>query len=259
MVQLLICDALSMSALNARQYEDRKGYVQPVMRSAIVVFSVVQPLSLLSFVSYWTLENPVWKMTHEDLPDYLGFFAHGVDAVLMFISLMISRIPYTWQNAGWLLIFGAVYLVWSLIHFQLQIGKLDGCTEYIEPECPLYEVLDWNKPKEAKIAAAIFLLVALPVAMAFCKLLVTIRDGFDERVDLVEMDQSHRQEIESLKAMNQDEVKDFEDFRHRDEDDPPDVKGFFMRCLPAQMASRCDSRQCVELRNPRQCLEPASV
>eukprot|EP00930_Biecheleria_cincta_P016262 TRINITY_DN1329_c0_g3_i1.p1 TRINITY_DN1329_c0_g3~~TRINITY_DN1329_c0_g3_i1.p1 ORF type:complete len:195 (-),score=29.21 TRINITY_DN1329_c0_g3_i1:75-659(-) len=172
----------------------------------------------------------------QDLPDYLGFFVHGVDAVLMLISLMISRIPYTWQNAGWLLVFGVAFLVWTLIHFQFRVGTLDGCTEYIRPECPLYKVLDWHKPKEAKITAAIFLLVAMPTAMAFCKLLVILRDQFDERIDLVEMDQSHRQEMESLKARDDEEkgVKDLEDFRPRDREAPSEEKGYCFRCVPSR-------------------------
>jgi len=238
MVQLLICDVLSMGALTARQYENRKGYIRPSMRAAMVIFCVAQPLSLLATVSYWTLENPVWKVTHKDLPDYLGFFVHGVDSVLMLVSLMISRVPYTWQNAGWLLVTGVAYLVWTLIHFELRIGTLGGCTEYIRPECPLYEVLDWHKPKEARLAAAVFLLVVIPSAMAFCKLLVIFRDLFDERTDLVEMDQSHRQETESLKAREDEEkgVKDLEDFRPRDREAPSDEKGFCLRCVPSRWA-----------------------
>eukprot|EP00440_Ansanella_granifera_P021764 gb/GFBE01023627.1/.p1 GENE.gb/GFBE01023627.1/~~gb/GFBE01023627.1/.p1 ORF type:complete len:328 (+),score=44.06 gb/GFBE01023627.1/:1-984(+) len=191
MVFMLLADVLSIGELPV-SYEDEVKPLPSPMRVTVALFSVAQPLSFVVTVLYWTLENPVWKMSAEELPDYLGFFAHGIDLVLMIINFVVSRVPYSCWNSGWLLLFGAVYLAWTRLHYELNIGTPRGCQEYIRPECPVYSVIDWHRPKDAAIAGACFLFVALPLCIALFLAIAVCRDNSDEKTDLMELEADAR-------------------------------------------------------------------
>mmetsp|Transcript_66659 Transcript_66659/g.203907 ORF Transcript_66659/g.203907 Transcript_66659/m.203907 type:complete len:320 (-) Transcript_66659:390-1349(-) len=143
-------------------------------------FMLNQPLSFIVFVMYWTLDKPIWKFCDlnghapdcfEQWPDYLGFFVHGIDWLLLFISFFISVIPYKLKNSAWLLLFFVLYLAWTYAHFYFKIGRPPhfeaACAEkgYTLPDCPIYFALDWGKPTEALKTSGIAL--GLSVATIF--------------------------------------------------------------------------------------------
>ena len=48
------------------------------------------------------------------------------------------------------MVYSLIFFIWSIIHYFLQIGKGRACSNYDTlEECPIYDVIDWNKPGEA--------------------------------------------------------------------------------------------------------------
>jgi len=187
MVVLLWADCTGQSQLPVRSWDSNAS--MPLAASmALFLFSIVQPLSFAVVVLYWTLDNPFWAMTYT--PDYLGYFTHGIDWILMLISFFFGRVPYTIWNSGWLLVLGLIFLVWTYIHYRLQIGTLDPCNEGQTPaqQCPIYSVLDWNYPETALAVAAGVIFVGLPVFILVYLALNALRNCFDQKSDLKAMD-----------------------------------------------------------------------
>ncbi|CAL1128886.1 unnamed protein product [Cladocopium goreaui] len=77
-------------------------------------------------------------------------------------SFFAARIPWSFKNFIWGLVFLLTYLGWTLIHFFAQIGTPRGCELYIDPECPIYDAFDWNMPMMTTIIT-IFALVGYAV------------------------------------------------------------------------------------------------
>ncbi|CAE7441680.1 unnamed protein product [Symbiodinium sp. CCMP2456] len=175
-------------------------------RASVEMDGIWQPLSFLSMVPipesvfYWTVEKPIWAIQSEDLPDYLGFFVHCISWLLTLISLFCSRIPFSCQHGGWVLMFGVAYLVFSFMHYCLKIGLPHGCTGYVQPECPIYEVLDWHKPEDVATVSFLTLGVAFPTAIILYSWMVHLRDSCDGKADLREMDDIIRRQMEALQA-----------------------------------------------------------
>ncbi|CAL1128890.1 unnamed protein product [Cladocopium goreaui] len=100
-----------------------------------------QPLNALEF-------SPQEACLFWDFLAFPGFFA--------------ARIPWSFKNFIWGLVFLLTYLGWTLIHFFAQIGTPSGCELYIDPECPIYDAFDWNMPMMTTIIT-IFALVGYAV------------------------------------------------------------------------------------------------
>eukprot|EP00930_Biecheleria_cincta_P033821 TRINITY_DN23419_c0_g1_i1.p1 TRINITY_DN23419_c0_g1~~TRINITY_DN23419_c0_g1_i1.p1 ORF type:complete len:327 (-),score=13.11 TRINITY_DN23419_c0_g1_i1:66-1046(-) len=155
-------------------------------RSMMVIFQIVNPLALSVVLLYWTLVRPVWKLcpfyNGEDcrtVPDYLGFFVHGIDWILMTILFLVGRVPYYLSNALWLTAGMLVYAAWTYIHFLLKIGlpSATPCDDYPLNECPIYNALDWHNPTEALALVAQIVLVGTPVLSLTYKGLARLRDS----------------------------------------------------------------------------------
>ena len=95
--------------------------------------------------------------------------------------LMLTCIVSTWQsistlkvafrsikNGIWSAIYTFVYVVWTIIHYFLQIGKGVSCDDYPIDECPIYDAIDWNEP-----ASTIGYLAGAFVALVVVLLLYT--------------------------------------------------------------------------------------
>jgi len=204
----LVCAAGGVALLPVRYDEEKEGSQLPDPVSAgVAIFSLAQPLSFLSMVFYWTVEKPIWAIHSEDLPDYLGFFVHCISWLLTLISLFCSRIPFSCQHGGWVLMFGVAYLVFSFMHYCLKIGLPHGCTGYVQPECPIYEVLDWHKPEDVATVSFLTLGVAFPTAIILYSWMVHLRDSCDGKADLREMDDIIRRQMEALQARERELLK----------------------------------------------------
>jgi len=144
----------------ALRADSSEGVEQPALiRVTMVLFMITQPLSLIVVIMYWTLEKPIWKICAvnggvepcDDWPSYLSVFVHFYDFVLVFGLLLVGKIPYYFSNSLWLILFGLLYVLWTLIHFLLNIGLPETlkCERYPLNECPIYDAFDWHHPDRA--------------------------------------------------------------------------------------------------------------
>ncbi|CAE8598993.1 unnamed protein product, partial [Polarella glacialis] len=190
-VALLYCNVVSVGDLPLQSATKRE--MPYLLNATLALFALAQPLSFIAMVLYWTVENPIWKLTAETMPDYLGFFAHGLDWVLMTVSLLTGRLPYHCAMSGWVLQFTGLYLVWSGIHFFLRIGTYGGCVRFVQTECPIYNALDWHTPGSALKLVALIQLVIIPATISLYLVMVKLRDKNDPQADLRMMDQNLRE------------------------------------------------------------------
>jgi len=126
------------------------------------LFHVAMPAALLVVVLYWTLDNPVWNLKF--VPVYMGFYVHGIIFVLLLVDLFLGRNVFYLKHVVFFFAYVLSYLIWSIVHGALDIGKYDGCDAYPDKEdCPIYGVLDWNKPKAAGILSVIIIFFVVPL------------------------------------------------------------------------------------------------
>lgn len=162
--------AHSVGLVSENACEKRPALVEVM----VVIFMIVQPLSLIVVILYWALDKPIWKhcivngglQQCYDLPTYLSFFVHLYNFLFLFASFLVGK------DSVWFIVFAVLYLAWTYINFLWKIG-LPGifrpdCTELGYPlnECPIYDVLDWHHLEKALllvlgIVLAGFVLIAL--------------------------------------------------------------------------------------------------
>lgn len=205
-VLLVLSDVIALSQLYVRP-DMKKADMPMSLRATLALFSIVQPISLIVVVLYWTLITPFWTLTPQDLPDYLGFFVHGINFILLIINFFLGRLPFSCQNVGWMFLFALTFIVWSYIHFLLKIGTSDGCIEYTREECPIYSVLDWHRPTETLRLLAIIAFVALPVATILYLLLGKCRDACDGKNDLKSLDEQLLNDLQELQRHEEEEQR----------------------------------------------------
>ena len=54
---------------------------------------------------------------------YYTVYNHGINGLILFISFMISRMPYSCSNGGWVILAGILYLGFSLMQFAGVLSK----------------------------------------------------------------------------------------------------------------------------------------
>jgi len=113
------------------------------VRYSVAFWYMIQPISLIVVILYWTLINQFW----DPYPImFSSWWAHLLNWVVLLTSLFASRIPWSFKNCIWGLLFLVAYLVWTLIHFFARIGTNEPCDTYPQEECPIYDEFDWNLP-----------------------------------------------------------------------------------------------------------------
>ena len=97
------------------------------VKAAVFLDYYIQPLSFGITWVYWG----VLAFTPEDMKDrvemtavenYLAYFVHGINWVLLLVSFFLSRIPFDWSGLVIALVLGAFYILWTYVHFLLQLG-----------------------------------------------------------------------------------------------------------------------------------------
>lgn len=156
--------------------ESDTGPMPTIAKVTLELFMIAQPASFMIFALYWTLDNPIWKLTSASLAalDWTTYVVHGLNFVLLFIELFFSRVPFLLRNSLPHFIYCLLYVSWTYIQFLLKIGTGVPCTQYSNPgQCPIYTVLDWHDPQSATVVAIGVTFVALPttlgIYMAFNK------------------------------------------------------------------------------------------
>eukprot|EP00435_Cladocopium_sp_Y103_P024287 s1015_g5.t4 len=149
-----------------------KGTVpsQCMSKLALLCFAVGQPISLLVTVGYWVL---IWRdiQTGEKEVGYVTVFNHGINGLFLFISFMISRMPYSCSYGGWVILAGLLYVAFTYVHFLLHLGSIEKCQYDDQRDCPIYAVFDWHKPERTGVlgllgVAVLLLVVGLYIGLA---------------------------------------------------------------------------------------------
>ncbi|CAE7232041.1 PAM68 [Symbiodinium sp. CCMP2592] len=152
-----------------------------LVRISMVLNSLSQPLSMTVAVLYWVLIYP-----GGELP-YMDVFLHGINAGLLLVNLLLTRVPFSCARVGWLFLYQIIYVGWTFVHYALRIGMPGGCWScpedeaapcvelYPDDECPIYATFDWHHPfATARLgfglaSVLIILIQALYVALVSCR------------------------------------------------------------------------------------------
>lgn len=139
-----------------------------------ILMHVEMPASLMVFLMYWTLDNPIYNLQY--IPKFLGFFVHGINFFICLFDLFLGRNVFYLKHVGWFLAYSFLYVLWSLVHHWAKIGTYGSCvvddptnmdsddgTKYPADECPIYAVLNWHKPTATGILSGIMLLCVVPL------------------------------------------------------------------------------------------------
>ena len=108
---------------------------------------IIQPMSLIATILYWTIVNEFWD--HPYPIGFASYWAHLLNWMVLIVILVVSRLPFSLKNGIWSLIFTFIYMLWTVIHYFLEIGQGDPCDDYNDRpinECPIYNAVDWNEP-----------------------------------------------------------------------------------------------------------------
>lgn len=141
------------------------------VRATVFLDYFVQPQAFGITYFYWGFmglagEEMMDGMELKPVLVYLDYFIHGINWVLLLVSFLLSRIPFTFNGLIIAMALGGVYILWTYIHYLLQLGVAAGsCPQYPgEPErCPLYAAFDWNDPQRAGLAVFVAYVVAGPI------------------------------------------------------------------------------------------------
>ena len=119
---------------------------------------IIQPMSLIVTILYWTIVNEFW----DPYPIvFASYWAHLLNWIVLIVILLVSRLPFSLKNGIWPLIYTFIYMLWTVIHYFLEIGRGIPCDNYPINECPIYNAIDWNEPAMAigTLAGALMALV----------------------------------------------------------------------------------------------------
>lgn len=154
------------------------------VRACWLMHSVALPASLMVVALFWSLVYAPGKTKVHALTVFL----HGINGVVMLVDLFVAQTPYFLAHGVYMWIYGAAYTLFSYIYYAgggETCGVTNGvawCHKYI------YTALDWGKPGRTGLLTAGTLLVAIPLTILFCWLLVQLRkhltgspDGADGR------------------------------------------------------------------------------
>jgi hypothetical protein len=141
-------------------YDNQQGYNGYMLCLTWIVSTVTINIASLIVILYWTLEYDGRTIT------YLNVMVHGVIALLTTIDVVvINRLPIRFKQIIFVLIFELLYLTWTIIHSQTDIGNPNSTDA--DPDTDddsIYDVLNWTKrPIIAIIVSVIVLVVATPI------------------------------------------------------------------------------------------------
>ncbi|CAJ1425337.1 unnamed protein product, partial [Effrenium voratum] len=178
-VLLVFATSASRHALGAQGGNLRPGlggFGEPaVCRVALAAFCLQLPLSFMVVLLYWTLEEPIWHLPSGFRSSYDNLYVHGFQCFGMVILLLSGRLPFRFDNWGWLMLFGACYVIWTFLHFKLDLGTKFGCDEYPRDECPIYNSFDWHHGLRTFILGLVLVFVICPIVMTLLWLLGRLR------------------------------------------------------------------------------------
>lgn len=131
------------------------------VRYALSLWYIIQPMSLVVVILYWTVVNQFWDPY---AIEFSSLWAHLLNWMVLIVHLFASNLPWSFKNGIWAFMFSVVFVIWTIIHYFLEIGKGIPCDDYEIEKCPIYNTFDWNKPGQTIgicVGASVALLVVL--------------------------------------------------------------------------------------------------
>ena len=117
----------------------------------VALMHIAVPGSVLVGIGFWPLVAAVGLPAGRTV-QYLTVFSHGANTLLCILDLAVSGIPFSPRYGLLLMMFLFAFGCWSFLHFVFRVGMKNGCRRYEENErCPIYAVLDWNRPLVAGV------------------------------------------------------------------------------------------------------------
>jgi len=141
---------------------ESSGKAPCFVKFTTALWYIMQPLSMIVVILYWTVVNQFW----DPYPvTFSSYWAHLLNWMVLLFSLFASRIDFSPKNGIWLIIFVLIYFVWTIIHYVAEIGREKPCDNYPQELCPIYDLFNWNEPG-LTIGITIAALVAAAVVIA---------------------------------------------------------------------------------------------
>jgi hypothetical protein len=101
--------------------------------------SISQPGALVVTVAYWS-------MISQGTLTLTTFWVHAINSLVVFLDIITSCYEIRLAHYVYLLIYGIVYILWSIIHFQANIQNgMTPSHRYI------YASLDWSVESTGKV------------------------------------------------------------------------------------------------------------
>lgn len=157
-----ICD-FAMLAVNLAKPKNREeGEINSDMKITWILSTSASSAAFFITPFYWiVLFDP-----EEDKLDYFNVFVHALNSVIVFIEVWVTARPWRWQHFYQPVVFGAIYVTFSLIYHAAD-GKDKNGKPYI------YTVLDWREPGTAaawSIGAIFLAVLAHFINVGLCEL-----------------------------------------------------------------------------------------
>ena len=100
-------------------------------KAAWLLRSIGQPGAVVVTVSYWTL-------VYTGQLTLLTFWIHAINTIVVVVDVLTSCYEVRLLHYIYILAFGITYVVWTVIHYELDIGTGPPPTQRY-----IYSVLDW--------------------------------------------------------------------------------------------------------------------
>ena len=153
-VSILVCTFMPDSKFG----QSERGEPNSLMiRFTWVLYELAASTQIAVTILYWVLlYGPGTKL------DYSIFVTHGVIALLLLIDgNIIGRFPVRWKHFVVVELMSILYVIWSIIHSLLDIGKEERNNNLGQP---LYDVLNWqDNPKGSTSMSLIVLFGLMPM------------------------------------------------------------------------------------------------
>jgi hypothetical protein len=128
------------------------------------IYSVSLVAEFIVAIGYWTFEyDPAEQVTG------INYYKHGIIGCLLLLDgNVIGRIPLRIKHWRGVLVYGILYLIWSMVVSYLKLGRRHGI---------IYSFMDWRDDPEKAAGIGFFLLFLLgPLVYGACWL-ISLSDG----------------------------------------------------------------------------------
>lgn len=133
-----------------------------IVKATWVLGSVSLPMSCLVTLLYW-LSGQAKTPIHA-----LSLMTHGLNAIVMILDMIVSNQPYLLLHVLYFVLVVFVYILWSVLHFALGIGNVDG-------EVYIYDILNWEHVNETGSMSMFALTICVPLMYTVIWAVVTTR------------------------------------------------------------------------------------